>query len=316
MTDKVIVPTTLAPAGKTYLVDHGYHLIELPSTDADTILAQGKEAAGLILMTNPFPTAVAEQLPHLKIVARHGVGYDNVDPKALAKLGIWVTITATANADTVAETTLAEIFDLSKLLTANSIAMRQGDTSYKQTHRGFDLAGKTLGILGYGRIGQRVAKKTSMLDMQIKIYSPHLQDPEYGTAVSREEVIRQADILSLHMPVNAHTQQSIDATTFRQMKPSAVLINMARGALVNQTDLIHALKTKTIYGAALDVFDSEPLPASSPLFQLDNVLLTPHIASNTKECMERMAVDAAKEVDQVLSGQQPSWPVNQPLQSH
>ncbi|KRN32347.1 phosphoglycerate dehydrogenase [Weissella halotolerans] len=313
MTQKVIVPVNLANAGKDYLVQHGYRLIEVPKTSADIILAKGKAAEGLILMTDPFPTAVAKQLPELKIVARHGVGYDNLDPKALAALGIWVTITADANADTVAETTLAEILDLSKKLTANSMAMRQGDFTYKQDHLGFDLAGKTLGIMGYGRIGQRLAKKASMLDMQIKIYSPNLTHPEYGTAVSRSELLHEADILSLHMPVNSQTRHSINAAVFKQMKSSAVLINMARGALINQLDLVQALQDKTIAGAALDVFDQEPLPLTSPLYRLDNVLLTPHIASNSKECMDCMAVDAAKDVVQVLSGQQPNWPINHPI---
>ncbi|MFT8995301.1 phosphoglycerate dehydrogenase [Lentilactobacillus hilgardii] len=307
---KVAVPKGLSVEGKRYLTDHGLSLIELDSMASDSIEKNAGDADGLILMTDPFPNQTIKQLPNLKVIARHGVGYDNVDQNFMAKAGIWVTITPNANASTVAETTLAEILDVSKNLTSISDEMRKGHFEYKNTHMGFDVAGKTLGIMGYGRIGRMVAKKASGLDMKIMIYDPFVKESEDGQLVNREALLKESDIITLHMAVTPDNQQGIGKNEFDEMKDSAVLINLGRGALVDQTALINALRTHTIGGAALDVFNEEPLRLTSDFYQLDNVLLTPHIASNTKECMARMAVDAASEVVRVLTGDNPKWPVN------
>ncbi|KRK88681.1 phosphoglycerate dehydrogenase [Lentilactobacillus sunkii] len=310
MGKNVAIPQGLSQAGKDYLINHGMDLVELPDTQAKTIISQAPNVDGVVLMTEPFPNETIKQMPNLKVIARHGVGFDNVDPDYMGENQVWVTITPNANAATVAETTLAEILDISKNLTAISDNMRKGDFGYKSSHMGFDLAGKTLGIMGYGRIGKMVAKKASSLDMDILIYDPFVKSAEYGKIVDKETLIANSDVITLHMAVTPENEQGIDQDVFKKMKKSAVLINLGRGALVNQDDLLEALKTHEIRGAALDVFNEEPLPLTSEFYKLDNVLLTPHIASNTTECMARMAVDSASEVVRVLSGEQPKWPVN------
>ena len=146
--------------------------------------------------------------------------------------------------------------------------------------------------------------------MDILIYDPFVKFAEYGKIVDKGTLIANSDVITLHMAVTPENEQGIDRDAFRKMKKSAVLINLGRGQLVNQNDLLEALKTHEIRGAALDVFNEEPLPLTSEFYKLDNVLLTPHIASNTTECMARMAVDSASEVVRVLSGEQPKWPVN------
>lgn len=311
MTNKVIVPQGLSQAGKDYLSTNHLELIELPDTSATTILNNAPEADGIVLMTEPFPNSAVAQMPNLKIIARHGVGFDNVDPKFMQENNIWVTITPNANASTVAETTLAEILDLSKNLTSISEKMRVGQFDYKTTHMGFDLAGKKLGIMGYGRIGRMVAHKASALGMNTLIYDPFVKEAADGQLVDRNTLFKEADVITLHMAVTPDNNAGIGQKEFELMKNSAVLINLGRGALINQDDLLQALKTKAIRGAALDVFNEEPLPLTSPFYDLDNVLLTPHIASNTTECMSRMAVDSASEVVRVLTGKKPKWPVNQ-----
>lgn len=310
MGKNVAIPQGLSQAGKDYLINHGMDLVELPDTQAKTIISQAPNVDGVVLMTEPFPNETIKQMPNLKVIARHGVGFDNVDPDYMGENQVWVTITPNANAATVAETTLAEILDISKNLTAISDNMRKGDFGYKSSHMGFDLAGKTLGIMGYGRIGKMVAKKASSLDMDILIYDPFVKSAEYGKIVDKETLIANSDVITLHMAVTPENEQGIDQDVFKTMKKSAVLINLGRGALVNQDDLLEALKTHEIRGAALDVFNEEPLPLTSEFYKLDNVLLTPHIASNTIECMARMAVDSASEVVRVLSGEQPKCPVN------
>lgn len=305
MSKKVAVPIDVAETGKELLSNNGFEVIELPDKKISTLLDMASDAFGIILGTAPFPNETIAKMPNLKIIARNGVGYDNLDVKFMQAHGIYVTITPLANASTVAETTLAEIFDLSKNLTNDSNQMRHGNWNYKNSHQGFDLAGKTLGILGYGRIGKMVAKKMSALDMNILICSPHATESEFGTIVDRDVIFEKSDVISLHMPVLPATKEGVAAREFKMMKKSAVLINLARGALIKTDDLIAALKNGEIKGAALDVFDEEPLPLSSELYQLDNVLLTPHIASNTVECMNRMAYDAASEIVRVGKNEQP-----------
>ncbi|GLB46190.1 3-phosphoglycerate dehydrogenase [Philodulcilactobacillus myokoensis] len=309
MTKKIAVQKTLSDSGKELLKNHGFDVVELPDKKISTLLNLASDAYGIILGTAPFPNDTVKKMPNLKIIARNGVGYDNIDVNFMKAHGIYVTITPLANASTVAETTLAEIFDLSKNLTNDSIAMHKNNWNYKKLHMGFDLAGKTLGILGYGRIGKMVAKKMSAMNVNIIIYSPNLKDPEIGKAVDRDTLFKESDIITLHMPVLPSTKGSITSREFGMMKDSAVLINLARGPLIKTHDLIDALKNSKIKGAALDVYDKEPLPSDSPLYNFKNVLLTPHIASNTVECMGRMAYDAASEIVKTLEGKKPQWNV-------
>lgn len=311
MTKTVAIPRNLAQAGKDYLTQHGMTLVELDDMSTATIAQQAKEVDGIVLMTDPFGNELADQMPNLKVIARHGVGYDNVDQDFWGQQGVWVTITPNANAATVAETALAEMLDLSKDLTGQSTAMRRGDGQYKVTHLGFDLAGKSLGIMGFGRIGRALGKLVQSLNMRVLIYDPFVQQTDLGELVDRDTLLRESDVISLHMAVTPENKQGIGEREFAMMKDSAYLVNLGRGALVDQAELIAALKAHTIAGAALDVFDEEPLPLNSPFFSLDNALLTPHIASNTREAMDRMAVDSASEVVRVLQGQTPQWAVNQ-----
>lgn len=312
MADKVLVPAQLHPDGKRYLREHGLEVVELMRDNAENILKNGKDAAAMILFLDPVGENVISQMPNLKIIARHGVGYDSVDLDASANYGVWVTNTPNANAATVAETTLAEIMDVSKHITKNSMEMRDGNFAYPLAHLGFDLEGKTLGILGYGKIGRLVAKKASALGMRILIHNRTPRESPYGQFVDLDTLVKSADILTLHLAANSQTRHIIGRKQLAEMKPNSVLINLGRGALVDTAALIDALKSGSISGAALDVFDKEPLPMNSELFKLDNVLLTPHIGSSTVESFSRMATDAASEVVRVLNGEQPQWPVNQP----
>lgn len=310
MKKNVVIPKNLSQKGKDTLLHVGFNLVELEDLSASSVIDTAPDAEAVILMTEPFENFDITKMPNLKIIARHGVGYDNVDDDFWGKNGVYVTITPNANASTVAETTLAEILDLSKNLTVTSNEMRKGNFDYKNSHRGFNLAGKTLGIMGFGRIGKQVAKLANMFDMKILIYDPFVKTTNVGSLVNREDIFKQSDILSLHMAVTEDNKAGIGSREFALMKDTALLINLGRGALVNQDELLEALREKKIAGAALDVFNEEPLPLNSEFYQLENVLLTPHIASNTKNAMENMAVDAANEVIKVLNGESPQWAVN------
>lgn len=309
---KVAVPSIMSQAGKDYLTSRGFELIETKSQSAAALVKEAADADGIILMTEPFPNTLADQLPKLKVIARHGVGYDNIDPEFWAKRGVWVTIAKNANASTVAESTLAAMMAISKNLVPTTEHLRQGDWGWTFNHLGFDLAGKTLGIVGYGRIGRMIAKKASAFDMKIIAYTPSNRSDGNAEMVDRDTVFKEADIISLNMRVTPETTRSVGQREFDMMKDSAVLLNFGRAALVDQAAMQTALKTGSIAAAAVDVFDQEPLPKDDPWFSTLNVLLTPHCAGNTKECMDRMAVDAASEVVRVLNGEKPLWSVNQP----
>ena len=310
MKKNVVIPKNLSQKGKDALLHAGFNLVELEDLSASSVIKTAPEASAIILMTEPFENFDITKMPNLKIIARHGVGYDNVDDDFWGKSGVYVTITPNANASTVAETTFAEILDLSKNLTATSNEMRKGNFDYKNNHRGFNLAGKTLGIMGFGRIGKQVAKLANVFDMKILIYDPFVKTTKIGSLVNREDILRQSDILTLHMAVTEDNKAGIGSREFELMKDTALLINLGRGALVNQDELLEALREKKIADAALDVFNEEPLSLNSEFYQLENVLLTPHIASNTKNAMENMAIDATNEVINVLNGESPQWAVN------
>lgn len=190
MTLKVAVPASLSQAGKDYLTNKGYTLIETADQSAATLAKEATDADGIVLMTEPFPNSLADQLPNLKVIARHGVGYDNVDQDFWGQRGVWVTITPHANAATVAETTLASMLMVSKNLVEDTNHLRQGDWDWAASHKGFDLAGKTLGIMGYGRIGRMVAKKAAALDMKLLAYDPFAKDDGLVTLVNKETLLK------------------------------------------------------------------------------------------------------------------------------
>jgi D-3-phosphoglycerate dehydrogenase len=311
MGKKIAVPVFLSQEGKDYITSHGMELVEIPDMRAETIASQAADVDGIVEMVDPFPNTMADKMPNLKIIARHGVGYDNVDQDYFGRQGIWVTITPHANASTVAETTLAAMLDLSKNYTTVVNKMAAGNWNYAGAHNGVDLAGKTLGIMGFGRIGRMVAQKASALDMKIIAYDPFAKDTGDVQLVDRDELLKTSDFITLHMLVTPETTHGFGAREFSLMKKSAYLINFGRAALVDQEAEQSALNHGEIAGAAVDVYDQEPLPADDPWRTTKNVLLTPHIASKTRECMARMAVDAASECVRVLNGEKPQWPVNQ-----
>jgi D-3-phosphoglycerate dehydrogenase / 2-oxoglutarate reductase len=319
MSKKVLIPQDIAQEGKDYLLERGYEVVVGSGTDEAAVIAEGKDADAILLRTSVVGKTILEACPNVKIVARHGVGYDNVDIKAAEELGIWVTNTPLSNAKTVAETTFTLILAAAKNIFNVSKKMAEGDFFYKNQHKGMDLEGKRLGLVGFGRIGKMVAKQAEAFEMEVLVYDPSISQAEASEFpnikfVERDELIKDSDVISLHLPSNEKTKNSFGDYEFGLMKKSAFFINLARGEIVDEPALIKALQNGEIKGAALDVYSQEPLPLDNPLFQLDNVVLTPHIASNTEECMTRMALHAAMEVHKVLSGERPSWPVNSPKQ--
>lgn len=310
MADKVLLPNDISAAGKDLLTAAGLEVIVGSGRERETMMAEGKDAYAVLIGTQKFDGELMDAMPNLKVIARNGVGYDSVDVAAATARGIYVVNTPQALSDSVAETTVTELLAISKNLYADSEALRAGDWNFKRTHPGRDLTGKTVGILGYGRIGQLVAKKLAGFDVKVLVVDPFAKPAAGIEIVDRERLFKEADYITLHLPALPETTHSIGKAEFDLMKDSAFLINLARGAILVEADLVEALTNGKIAGAALDVFENEPLPADSPLLQAPNVLLTPHMASNTVETLARMAVDAASGIVAVHNGEKPQWAVN------
>jgi D-3-phosphoglycerate dehydrogenase len=281
-----------------------------------TVMKEIKGVAGVVVRTAPFPREIIEAADTLKVIGRHGVGVDNIDVKAATEKGIVIVNTPNANATSVAEHTLTAIGALAKRAVVYDRATREGRWEIRNSYKAVDLDGKTLGLIGIGRIGSMVARRVAVaFNMKVIAYDPYIQ-PEAASRIDvslctqMDEVFRQADVVSLHTPLTPETRGFVNEAKLRLMKPTAFLVNFSRGEVVNEKALFAALQSGIIAAAAIDVYDPEPPLQDNPLFTLENILLSPHSAALTEECVIRMATGAAEGIVDVLSGKRPQFIVN------
>jgi D-3-phosphoglycerate dehydrogenase len=288
------------------------------SLDEDALIENVSEVDAIIIRANgKVSRKLMEHAPRLKVIARHGVGVEAIDRQAAAERGIWVVNTPDANVESVAEQCLGMMIVLAKRMLLSDRALRAGDWDARYRLIGAELQGKTLGIVGLGRIGQRVASLChTALQMPILYYDvacyPEVEVALSARQVSLDELLAASDVVSVHVPFLPTTRGLINEAALRRMKPSAYLINTSRGVVVEPAALAQALQEGWIAGAGLDVFDPEPLPPDSPLLEFDNVVVTPHMASHTSEALLRMAM-VVKDVLRVLEGHTPQYPVPLPI---
>jgi D-3-phosphoglycerate dehydrogenase len=266
---------------------------------------------GAIVSTDPFTARVLAAAPQLKAISRTGVGYDAIDVAAATARGIVVTTTPGVNRDAVADLTLALVLCCARKLPENLAEVRRGGWT---RHEGVDLAGKTLGLAGLGTIGKEVAERATAFKMRILAHDI-VRDGSFaerhGIAyVPLEDLLRQSDFVSLHLFLSDATRHLINAERLALMKPTAFLINTARGGIVDTAALVEALREKRIAGAALDVVEEEPLSADSPLRRLDNVYLTPHVGGVTADARRLIGAMAAENLICALTGERPQGIMN------
>ncbi len=270
-------------------------------------LLDGVEAA--IVGMVPMTARVLENSPGLKVVSMHGVGVDHVDLEAAARKGLIVANCPGANDQAVADLAIGLMVAIARQIPIVDQDVRSGKWG---RYHGSELWNKTLGLIGLGRIGRGVAKRALGFDMQVLAYDPYVDEQLAGAIGVRmssfEEVISAADFLSLHAALTEETRHMIGKSELENMKPSAFLINTARGGLVDEEALYAALVEGQLTGAALDAFAAEP-PIGSPLLQLESVVLTPHIGAHTQEAIERVGVLAAQNVVQALQTGEPIYRV-------
>ncbi len=312
MSKKIFIPQPISVEGEKFLISKGYTIYRgSGEIDKESLKADIKDADAFILRTIKIDKEILEHGTKLKIVARHGAGHDNLDSDACKELGIVPTYSPLSTGLSVAEFAITSILSLAKNIKMFEKELRDDNFEYKFSNKGVDVAGKTLGIIGLGNIGSIVAKKAHFgLDMKVIAYvKSKLDVPEYVEIVTWEELFKRSDFVTIHVPGGIANENLIGIEEFSQMKKSAYLINASRGKVMNEEDFIFAIKNKEIKGAVIDVFEIEPPDISGEMFELDNVVLTPHIGSNTDECMIRIAMDCATDVHRVLSGENPLYPI-------
>ncbi|MCC6176466.1 MAG: phosphoglycerate dehydrogenase [Chloroflexi bacterium] len=297
------------------LIEDGHELVLLPAAEAaneERLIAALRDTPAVIAGTERYTARVFDASSSLKIVARTGVGYDAIDVDAAIAHSVLVTTTPGANHHSVAEAAVGLIVAALRRFAFADRQMRT--TGWNPRPYGIELRGKTVGVVGTGLIGKEVVRRLQGWDVSI-LLSDVVQDQgfaeRYGAQyVDRDALFREADVVTLHAPLLPATRHLVNATTLRAMKSTAFLVNTARGPLVDEAALAQALREGWIAGAALDVFETEPLPAESPLLELPNVTLSQHIAGVTAESMQAMTAMAVDSVRVVLRGGRPATIVN------
>lgn len=284
------------------------------ATDAASLLAAAQDA-DVIVVRSPLPPEVFARAPRLRGAIRHGAGVDMIPIEEASRAAVAVANAPGTNAVTVAEYALGQMLALShQLRQVDSTLRTQGWAPARRlSERAVELAGRTLGVVGVGAIGSELARMCHAgLRMTVIGHRPSTRPiPEFVRAVTLDELFSSADVVVLACPLNERTRGLVDARLLGRMKREAVLINVSRGAVVNEPALIRALSEEQIAGAALDVFAVQPLPAESPLMRLPNVILSTHLAGITAESMRRMSDCVARQVLELLEGRIPTHLVNQ-----
>ena len=314
MATRVLIPQPILPAGYEYLRKHGYEAVDGRGSTEEDIITDIRDCDALIVRTARITRQIFDAAPKLKILARHGAGYDGVDLAAAREHGVLVCTAGGANAISVAELTIFYMLYCSRNFKKVQNLYLQ---DYRQAKMGVpktELEGKTLGLVGLGNIGKLVAQKAALgFDMTVLAYDPFAKGaglPDYIRMVEdRDEIFKRSDYVSLHVPATTETVHSVSDREFGLMKPTAYLINAARGSIVDEAALYRALQEEKIAGAGLDVLEQEPIDPSNPLVAMDNVLTAPHIGGATKEASSRSSVACAQAIDDFFSGRTPKFVV-------
>jgi len=300
---KILVIQPIHDAGIELLKnnsDYEFEIVE--NVDPEFLKSKIKDCDGISIRTAKLTSDVIEVAEKLKIISRHGVGYDNIDLKSSKQKNLTLAITATANAVAVAEHVMFMLLNISKRKNMYDSTVKEGKFNDRnKLPKTVELWNKNILIAGFGRIGQALIKRCLGFEMKVFVYDPFVSkdiiEKLGGIKVdSMEEVCKDMDAISLHIPLNDKTKNIINYDLLKNMKRNCIIINAARGGIVNEMDLDKALKENLIFGAGLDVFEIEPPEANNPLLKNDKVFLSPHTAAFTEECMTRMGKETVQNI--------------------
>jgi len=310
---RVLLPQPIEDEAVALLKGAGFDIVTAADPKPETVIPLLPDIQAIVLRTGIKITRdLISRAESLKIIARTGGGVDNVDVAAATAKGVIVTSNVGVNTISVVEHALALILALSKQLSLMDRSVRSGQFSIRFRNLPRDLHGMTLGLMGFGRIGSTLGQACrQVFGMKVLAYDPFLPEALKRSAgngvefVARETLFSRSDIISIHIPLTDGTRHAVGAKELAMMKPEALLINTSRGPVVDEAALVKALQDKKIGGAGLDVLEQEPPAADSKLLEIDNVILTPHTAALTRECVIRMATEAAECVIAALQGKEP-----------
>ncbi|MDX2111757.1 MAG: phosphoglycerate dehydrogenase [Verrucomicrobiota bacterium] len=314
---KILVADKIAQAGVAFLREQpGYEVIEAYDSSPEKLKGIVGDVDAIIVRSATSITAdIFAAAPKLKCVGRAGVGVDNVDVEAASQRGVVVMNTPDGNTIATAELTFTHLLCSARPIAQASASMRGGQWD-KKSFNGTELSGKTLGILGLGRIGSEVAKRAKAFNMRVLAYDPYLTAARAAAleieVADLDSIFRQADFITVHMPKTEATTNMVNAEAFAKMKKGVRILNCARGGLINEPALLDALKSGKVAAAGLDVFDKEPIPADSAFRTLPNVVTTPHLGASTVEAQESVGIQIAEYISEALNGGMIRNAVNMP----
>ena len=303
---KIAVIGQIHDDGLKVLEEAQFEILKINKFDENKLKKELTDVDGIVLRTASINSNILSKCSKLKIIARHGVGYDNLDIDYLNKNQIALGITSTSNAVSVAEHVLTMFLYLTKKIHLSDKLTRSGNFKNKSSLPNFfELYMKNVLILGFGRIGREVAKRCLGFEAKIYVHDPFVDNQfiidNKCIPIDKEEGFKIADYITIHLPLSESTRNLISKNEFASFKNNLILINSARGGIVNEEELFYALKENKIAGAGLYVFENEPPRDNHPLFDLDNVILSPHNSALTLECRKRMAIESCETLTYFLN---------------
>ena len=300
---KILIIQNIHQTGLQLIKNNPKYEFEITDdTNLDNLKKKIIDCDAISIRTAKLPSEVIEQGKKLKIISRHGVGYDNIDLNSSKKNNITITITATANAIAVAEHVMFMLLNLAKRKSMYDETVRQGNFSDRnKLPKTIELWNKKILIAGFGRIGQSLIKRCKGFEMDVLVFDPFVEEKIINNlggskVIGLEETVKEVDFISINMPLNEKTKNLFNLSLMKTMKKNCIIINAARGGIINELDLNEALNKEIIFGAGLDVFEKEPPEKDNLLLKNPKVFLSPHTATFTEECMIRMAKETIQNI--------------------
>ena len=299
---KILVIQNIHQEGINLLKGNSSYEFEIFDEINEDLKQKIVDCDAISIRTAKLPNEIISSAKKLQVISRHGVGYDNIDLKSTKEIGATLTITATANAVAVAEHVMFMLLNISKRKDMYDQSVKLGKFNDRnKLPKTIELWGKNILIAGFGRIGQALIKRCLGFEMNVYVYDPYINDEKIKSLVGKKvndlkEAVKEMDAISLHMPLNDETKNIVNYDLLRSMKTNCIVVNAARGGIINEVDLDKALRENLIFGAGLDVFETEPPKSDNPLLKNDKVFLSPHTAAFTEECMIRMGKETIQNI--------------------
>ena len=299
---KILVIQNIHQEGIKLLEDNSSYEFEIFDEINEDLRHKIVDCDAISIRTAKLPNEIISSAKKLQVISRHGVGYDNIDLKSTKEIGATLTITATANAVAVAEHVMFMLLNISKRKDMYDQSVKLGKFNDRnKLPKTIELWGKNILIAGFGRIGQALIKRCLGFEMNVYVYDPYINDEKIKSLGGKKvndlkEAVKEMDAISLHMPLNDETKNIVNYDLLRSMKTNCIVVNAARGGIINEVDLDKALRENLIFGAGLDVFETEPPKSDNPLLKNDKVFLSPHTAAFTEECMIRMGKETIQNI--------------------